>query len=392
MSSMFLRAPGRTLTISVTAWWSKLAMVPLSILLAIHQMSDTYALAGIAVGCYGLGHALLAPIKGRLVDRFGVTVITYLASICALSLSGLAVSVITKPGAVLALVFCAIAGLSSPPIIATARAKWASLVEGASLRRATASIVVSGDISHAIGPVLVVAIALSISPAAALMLCAALTIIAARAIVQGSKASSQFGDADESERASTVSLLKNSTFRTLMVIDLTLGLTIGGIDVSMPAFASEYGRAAHAGFLLGAFAVGSAIASYLFARRERSVSINHYPIFICLVAVAYMFPPFAHSIWQMLLILSLAGAATAPATILLFESIDYLAPRHQAVEAFTWIATAFTVGISLGSVLAGALIDSYSLTASLAVSLVAASAGAGVAVGNRRAFRKIKSV
>jgi predicted MFS family arabinose efflux permease len=47
--------------------------------------------------------------------------------------------------------------------------------------------------------------------------------------------------------------------------------------------------------------------------------------------------------------------------------LDHLAPRGTLTEAFTWTSTGMTIGIAAGSALAGALTESVSPGAALAV-------------------------
>jgi len=66
----------------------------------------------------------------------------------------------------------------------------------------------------------------------------------------------------------------------------------------------------------------------------------------------------------------LSGLALPPLLTCTFVLVDELAPAGTVTEAFAWVITAFLIGSSTGSAVAGALVD----RASPAVAFVAGAA------------------
>ena len=46
-------------------------MVGLATLLTVRAATGAYAAAGAVAGCYAVANSLIAPVHGRLIDRFG---------------------------------------------------------------------------------------------------------------------------------------------------------------------------------------------------------------------------------------------------------------------------------------------------------------------------------
>jgi MFS family permease len=59
----------------------------------------------------------------------------------------------------------------------------------------------------------------------------------------------------------------------------------------------------------------------------------------------------------MTLLMVLAGVFLAPALACVFVLVDRHAPRGTVTEAFSWLVTTFTVGASLGTGVAGPVVE-----------------------------------
>ena len=68
-----------------------IGMVNLATVLTVQRATGSYAVAGAVGGAYAIANSLIAPVHGRLVDRFGQPrVLLPCATLLAISLIGLA--------------------------------------------------------------------------------------------------------------------------------------------------------------------------------------------------------------------------------------------------------------------------------------------------------------
>ena len=88
-------------------------MVPLATVLLLHQISGSYAIAGITAALVAAGDAASTPVQGRLVDRLGRG----------------RVLIPTAAVHVAAVAVCAcVAGIGMPPVSGSIKAIWPQLV------------------------------------------------------------------------------------------------------------------------------------------------------------------------------------------------------------------------------------------------------------------------
>ena len=104
-------------------------MVPLATVLLLHQISGSYAIAGITAALVAAGDAASTPVQGRLVDRLGrgrVLIPTAAVHVAAVA----AVLMLARKGAPAAAVaVCAcVAGIGMPPVSGSIKAIWPQLV------------------------------------------------------------------------------------------------------------------------------------------------------------------------------------------------------------------------------------------------------------------------
>ena len=91
-------------------------MSSLAILLLVRGTTHSYAAAGAAVGAYALACAVVAPLQGRLVDRFGrLRVLVPTAVGQAVVLTVLVVSARAHAGGGVLVVLSGLAGALVPP-------------------------------------------------------------------------------------------------------------------------------------------------------------------------------------------------------------------------------------------------------------------------------------
>ena len=361
--ALLARGRSRQLMAALGAAWLSFGMVGLAIFLTAHRTSGSYGLAGVAVAAFAVGSGLLAPLRGRLLDRSGarpwLPAFAGGYAIALLAFAGLA-----RAGASSwALSLCAAAaGASAPPLVASLRALWPRVVQQAQVRRAYALTSVIGDIGLVVAPALG-GLLFVVAPWLPLAVCAISAIAAALAVA---RVSASAGRREAKAMVKVAAPLLTRGLKVLLAVEMALGIALGLADVAIPAAATRWGETSYSGFLLGAFALGSVAGGIWFGRRDwKSSPQRRYLVATLFLALALVPPIAATGAATLAPLLIISGLAYGPATISLFEALDTLAPS-RATEALTWVTTAGAIGTAAGSAVSGWAIGRFGLWAPFA--------------------------
>jgi MFS family permease len=348
--ALLTRGRSRQLMAALGAAWLSFGMVGLAIFLTSHRTNGSYGLAGVAVAAFAVGSGLLAPLRGRLLDRRGAR--PWLPAFAGLARAG---------ASSWALSLCAAAaGASAPPLVASLRALWPRVVEQAQVRRAYALTSVIGDIGLVVAPALG-GLLFVVVPWLPLAVCA-ISAIAAALVVARVSATAVRREA----KARVAAPLLTRGLKVLLAVEMALGIALGLADVAIPAAATRWGETSYSGFLLGAFALGSVAGGIWFGRRDwKSSPQRRYLVATLFLALALVPPIAATGAATLAPLLIISGLAYGPATISLFEALDTLAP-FRATEALTWVTTAGAIGTAAGSAVSGWAIGRFGLWAPFA--------------------------
>jgi MFS family permease len=286
--ALLTRGRSRQLIAALGAAWLSFGMVGLAIFLTAHRTSGSYGLAGVAVAAFAVGSGLLAPLRGRLLDRRGarpwLPAFAGGYAIALLAFAGLA-----RAGASSwALSLCAAAaGASAPPLVASLRALWPRGVEQAQVRRAYALTSVIGDIGLVVAPALG-GLLFVVAPWLPLAVCAISAIAAALVVARVSATAVR-----REVKAKVAAPLLTRGLKVLLAVEMALGTALGLADVAIPAAATRWGETSYSGFLLGAFALGSVAGGIWFGRRDwKSSPQRRYLVATLFLALALV-PPIA---------------------------------------------------------------------------------------------------
>ena len=156
--------------------------------------------------------------------------------------------------------------------------------------------------------------------------------------------------------------------------------SFGAIEISTAAHAEEHGHAALVGPLLAAWAAGSAAGGLIIARSGAPADpARRLMTMLAATAAANALVALAPSPAFLAITLVAAGACISPAFATLYAMVADVAREGTLTESYTWLMTGIAGGVALGSATAGALIDTSSTHASLAVA-AALVAGASLVV------------
>jgi MFS family permease len=371
-----LRAPG-ALSLFLASCVARLPMGALGLLLVLHtqQITGSYAKGGLASGAYAIALGISNPALARVVDRSGQTLILRVGA--PLAAAAIVVLAILPDGAPLAaIVACAaVAGASQPPVGACMRALWPVLLDTPDRRHAAYSM--EGallEVVYICGPVLIVAGIGSWSTSAAMLACATVLLVGDLAFAAHPISRAWRPHADV-ERDLT-GALRGPGVRVLVAVFVLCGLSVGAVEVAVPAALDSTGHRELTGVLLGLWGVGSMFAGLAIGRLGAATNApRRLAIALAAWGLAHGAVGISGEPLVLGLLLLVAGATIAPTFVSANGMLDDLAPTGTITEAFTWTSTGIAVGIAAGSAVAGALVEA----SSPAVAMAALGAGAVLA-------------
>lgn len=383
-----MRRPGvPRLVVSVLIGRLPIGIYSLAIVLLVRQHTHSFAQAGATSAAWALGAGVVAPLQGRLVDRFGQPAVLIPSAL--LNAGAVAAVVVgARAGApiwVLAL-FAWLGGAALPPLGACMRSIWASAFADDTAARSTAYTFESmmAELFYIVGPAITTGLIAISSPGTALLL--AIGLSAAGTIAFATAALSRRWRSDETVPRSRAGALAAPGMRTLMLAIVPTGIAFGALEVAMPAFAVARGRPAGlAGILLSAMAVGSLLGGLWYGARHW-----HGPIVTRFIGLQAIFTVLllpllvAQSIWSMAVLMTIAGLALAPSAAAGYLVVDRVAPAGTVTEATTWVMTANVAGGALGAALGGLLAQHVSVHAALTLACIGPLLGTVVTLARRR--------
>src|SRR6266511_3892051 len=162
------------------------AMGPLSLVLFVRAATGSFAVAGAASAATALTSGLFAPVRGRMVDRYGQPrTLPPLSLLYAAAFVGvLLLASAGRAGEAAAVLLSGVAGAAAPPLAASMRVLWSALVGGGPrLQTAFALDTVVEGVLFTLGPLLASGLAAAFAPAAALAAVAALAVVGTLAFI-----------------------------------------------------------------------------------------------------------------------------------------------------------------------------------------------------------------
>jgi hypothetical protein len=328
------------------------AMLPLAFVLFAAANAGTAA-AGVLVAAFS-ATSVLAPARGRIVDRRGPPALIAFAFACSGALAALAAAGSADAPAAVLVVVGGLAGLAVPPLGPFTRAAWGRALGGDRLQRIFALDSAGEEAALIVAPLAVAGIVAVASPEAALLVAAA-GLLAGTGAAGRSVLAQDPGAAAPSVTAAA-RRLPPALWLTIASL-LGPGAALGAIDLAVPALARSAGAPARAGLLLAALAAGTATASLLAGRRRWAwPATRRLPALQLTVAGALAgAAAVAGRPAALAVVLVAVGMALGAQFVTVYPLVDELAPAGAATRSFAWLVTANNAGIGIGAALAGQL-------------------------------------
>ncbi|MGP4090814.1 MFS transporter [Streptomyces sp. KR55] len=331
------------------------ATAAIAIVLFIRAEGGSYSLAGALAAVYGVANAVGQPLLGRLVDLYGQPRVQLPAALA----SALAMAVFAFSGTeVLPLSYVAVAGagLFTPPLEGGLRALWSSVLRREDqVHTAYAMDAVAQEVMFTVGPLLVTLCTALWSAQVALLVLNVVGVLGALSVVV-SPPSRAWRSAPR--EAHWLGALRSPGLLVLLAAFLFVGVALGSITVAAVSYADDHGGDAVYGWLMAALGLGALVGGAVYgARRWAGAPERRLRLLVGLLAVCYLPLMLMPGPVAMTALTALAGVFLAPAIACAFVIVDRHAPSGTVTEAFSWLVTTFTVGASVGTGLAGPVVE-----------------------------------
>ncbi|MBB4716355.1 MFS transporter [Streptomyces luteogriseus] len=345
------------------------ATAAIAIVLFVRAEGGTYTLAGALAAVYGVANAVGQPVLGRIVDLRGQPRVQLPAAV----LSALAMALFAFWGiGSLPLAYAAVAGagLFTPPLEGGLRALWPSVLRREDqVHTAYAMDAVAQEVMFTVGPLLVTLCTSLWSAQAALLVLNVIGVLGALSVVV-SPPSRAWRSAPR--EAHWLGALRSAGLLALLAAFLFIGMALGSITVASVPYADAHGGDAVYGWLMAALGFGALVGGTLYgARQWAGEPARRLRVLVALLVVCYLPLMLMPDAVPMVALTALAGVFLAPAIACAFVLVDRHAPRGTVTEAFSWLVTTFTVGHSVGTGVAGPVVEAGGALWGFAVPAVA---------------------
>jgi len=365
-----LRLPGAArFSVAAAVGRTPMAMFGLGSLLLVKATTGQYGIAGTVAGAGSIGYALSAPRVARLADRLGQRrVLRPLVAIFAISTVAFVTCAELRAPLWALMITGGLAGSSMPSLGSMVRARWSTLLAGSpELQSAFALESVADEMIFVAGPAVVTLLATKVLPAAgvvvAMLVCLAGTLLfaAQRSTEPPSRPlvpPAPPGQRGEPRPAPGRQRLPAPGLIALAPVYLCLGSMFASIDLSTVDFAQQQGYKPLAGFILGTYALGSAIGGLWYgARRWRAPLERRFAITLALTVAGVATFWAQPSLVTLDLSMLAAGLTISPTLIAGYALTERQASDTRRTEAMTWLSSTISVGVAIGSATAGHLVD-----------------------------------
>ena len=273
------------------------------------------------------------------------------------------------------------AGFAFPPLEPTLRSLWPRIMApGPQLARAFSADAASQEVLFILGPLLAVGAAALLGATGGVLVMAVAGLLGTVLFCTHRLLRAQ--ERPAAAEGSHPSALRTRAVRTLVLAQVAAGLPIGVLTISAARLATLGGTPSLNGWALAVNAGGALTGALIVARFPVRVSPER-ALRVLLLVLAVLYLPTAAfgltpAVW--LVAASVAGLCLPPLLTQVFAITAHATPASALTEANGWVISAFSVGIGVGTALAGVLAGAGG-TAGAAAAVVGASV---VALAARR--------
>ena len=363
-----------------------LAMVTIGIVTMLSQTHGRYGLAGAVAATFAVTNALVSPQVSRLVDRLGQSrVLIPATTISVLAFIGLILNTRLGGPDWLLFVFALVAGVM-PSMPAMVRARWTELYRGTpQLHTAFAFESILDELIYMSGSVLSIGLSLSLFPEAGPLAAAIVLAVGTALFVVQKSTEPPVHAAGTSGGGSAIRI---PSVRTLTIALAAVGTIFGTAEVSVIAFSEALGDKAAASYVLAGYAGGSLVVGIVYGMLKLKTPLSRqFLVAIAIVTLTTVPLLLVGSIPALAIVLFVAGGAISPTFITAFGLIERLVPGARLTEGITWGMTGIGIGMAIGSIASGFVIDAFGAQAGFWISVAAGVVAIATAVLGNRTLR-----
>jgi MFS family permease len=354
----------QVISLGIAAFPARLAygMIGLGIFFKAQQSTDSFAIAGFAIGLNSLAGAATAGIRGSVMDRWGqkwplrILVPSYTVLILILNQMDTARTI---------LITAFILGITAPPINLSVRPLWKDIVPPTYLRTAYAFDSSMMSSTTVLGPVVVTALALSSRPYLALNVVAGLMFTGGVALALTRVSRNWI---PEKKAKGQGRLLKNRAIQMLMFEGCFIGFGWGIFDVAVPAFATQEGVPHRVAWIFASFGVATIVGGLLgglVTKKLAPLSALRYAYLfwaIACIPIVFTYPD-----WTMALVGASIGFFGGAVQVFYFEVLEAVRPRGSQTASLGWIWSVEGLFMAVGAAVGGLVSEHLSPRVGLAM-------------------------
>lgn len=354
----------QVISLGIAAFPARLAygMIGLGIFFKAEQSTDSFAIAGFAIGLNSLAGAVTAGIRGSVMDRWGqkwplrILVPGYTILILTLNQMDTARSI---------LIAAFILGISAPPINLSVRPLWKDIVPPTYLRTAYAFDSAMMSSTSVLGPVVVTSLALSSRPYLALNVVAGLMLTGGAALAMTSVSRNWV---PEKKIKGQERLLQNRAIQLLMFEGCFIGFGWGVFDVAVPAFATQENVPHRVAWIFASFGVATVIGGLLGGLVSKKLAPLAAMRRAYLLWTIACFPiAFTYPDWTMALVGASIGLLGGALQVFYFEVLEAVRPKGSQTSSLGWIWSVEGSFMAVGAAVGGVVSEHISPRVGLAM-------------------------
>ncbi|WP_143481862.1 MULTISPECIES: MFS transporter [Pseudomonas] len=343
-------------------------------LTAVYMQEDEFLSAGVASICFMFASSLTAPVRGRIIDRYSPKVILpVMTFLTAISLFFAFVLLRSNDTIYHGTFFVLIASAVAPLNSVVLRSTWSIVAPNEDERRALHALdSILEESVFVCSPLLVAVLWSFIGPQWAILLGSATVLLGTLLLFYFAyRSGPQVIDVFEAKTLPKVvvryfkkPIAMTAPGLVLSLPMLSFAFTIGFCNIAFSAWSSFYSTVAFTGVLAAVTSVGGIVGGLIYGKlklSDRHAGIAYFAM-PCLSAIFISFIAFSTSSIFSLAIAFVVGLAMTPMFIAAFVRVPKAFARENINEANASIGATYNVGSGIGALLAGYLIETYTLS------------------------------
>jgi hypothetical protein len=272
-------------------------------------------------------------------------------------------------------------GASGPNIGSLVRARWSAVLDPATRQTAFAFEAVVDEIVFVVGPPLVTVLATAIAPSVGFLTGVVLGAGGGLWLASRRATEPPLHPRDDAAPGRPWSSVLTPTLLVVVGTYVAVGSLFGAIDVVVVGFAAAEGAPAMSGAALAFFAGGSLVAGLVYglARLPGTLAAR----FVCTAVALGLAAQLLWTVSSLPVLIAcgfLAGLTIAPVLVSGTSLVESRVGPGVLTESLAWTITGLTVGVAVGSALAGAAVDAWGAETAFAVPALGAALAAVLAL------------